>query len=305
MPKLDGSYAPARLVLFLLQIMWMSNSRFFASLTLALLSFSQTACTNLPVASQAKPNPAHNDSMRTECPGAVPAYASLTAVASLAQLQQSAELALGQQGLRVLWQLQSPHATAQAFTDQLSDRQRLGRLLDAILPALARYPRVFFQHMQVRDVVIVKDLQVDGQFRLAMPAPETDSLVYADNGHPQLCLAGMEMRTHHEFYHVIEHRLFKDFYFRDPDWLALNPAIMVYGQGGATAYGKQFENLGHPAMGLVSRYAAYGPEEDKAEVFGWMMTPEYAQRLKQWAQQDTALAAKLKWMQDLLQKYSQ
>jgi hypothetical protein len=34
---------------------------------------------------------------------------------------------------------------------------------------------------------------------------------------------------------------------------------------------------------MVSLYAAYGPEEDKAEVFGWMMTPAYAPRLEAWA----------------------
>lgn len=276
------------------------------SVTLTALILS--ACNTAPYRQterSALANPAHNDSMRAECPGQAPAYAASASVASLAELRQRAERALALRGLRVQWQLQSPHAQALPFADELADRQRLSRLLDAILPALARYSPVFFQHMQVRDIAIVKDLNVDGQFRLAMPAPETDSLVYADNGHPELCLAGMEMRTHHEFYHVIEHRLFKDFYFRDPAWLALNPAGTEYGQGGATAYGKQFENRGHPAQGLVSRYAGYGPEEDKAEVFGWMMTPGYATRLALWAQQDTALAAKLSWMQQLLQKYSQ
>jgi hypothetical protein len=76
--------------------------------------------------------------------------------------------------------------------------------------------------------------------------------------------------------YLIEHRLFKDFYFRDPAWLALNPADNRYGQGGATAYSKQFQNLGHPHAGMISIYAGYGVEEDKAEVFGWMMTPGYA-----------------------------
>jgi hypothetical protein len=42
----------------------------------------------------------------------------------------------------------------------------------------------------------------------------------------------------------------------------------------------------------VSLYAAYGPEEDKAEVFGWMMAPAYALRLEQWSLTDAALAAK-------------
>lgn len=258
-----------------------------------------SACNTAPQ-NQLIPNPAHNDSMRTECPGVIRAYTELSDPTTLSALKIRAEQALANHGLRVLWELHSPHGQGLAFTEELRDRQRLTRLLDAILPAFTRYPSNFFQRMQVRDIVLVKDFHVGDQFRLAMPAPESDSLVYADNGHPQLCMVGMEMRAHHEFYHLIEHRLNKDFYFRDPAWLALNPTDTNYGQGGATAYGKQFQNLGHPRAGLVSLYAGYGPEEDKAEVFGWMMTPGYTERLNDWAQQDSSLAEKRQWMQKLL-----
>lgn len=267
------------------------------------VAFTLSACSSAPQ-NQLIPNPAHNDSMRTECPGVIRAYTDLNDPDTLPNLKLRAERALANHGLRVLWELQSPHGQGLTFTEQASDRQRLTRLLDAILPAFTRYPSNFFQNMQVRDIVLVKDFHVGGQFRLAMPAPESYSLVYADNGHPQLCMAGMEMRTHHEFYHLIEHRLFKDFYFRDPAWLALNPAETHYGQGGATAYGKQFQNLGHPRAGMVSLYAGYGSEEDKAEVFGWMMTPGYAERLQDWGKQDGSLAAKLSWMQGLLMAQS-
>lgn len=258
-----------------------------------------SACSSAPQ-NQLSPNPAHNDSMRTECPGVIRSYSELSDPDTLSALKLRAEQTFASHGLRVLWVLQSEHGQGLAFTEERSDRQRLTRLLDAILPAFSRYPSHYFQNMQVRDIVLVKDFHVGGQFRLAMPAPESDSLVYADNGHPQLCMAGMEMRTHHEFYHLIEHRLHRDFYFRDPAWLALNPVNTNYGQGGATAYGKQFQNLGHPRAGMISLYAEYGVEEDKAEVFGWMMTPGYAERLQAWAKQDNSLAAKLDWMHKLL-----
>ena len=118
---------------------------------------------------------------------------------------------------------------AQAFDDSPADRARLRQLLATVLPALERYPSALLRQVRLRKVVLVKELAVDGQRRLAMPEPETDSVVYADNNVPSLCPAGMELRTHHEFYHFIEYRLFNDFYYRDPAWMAFNPAEVQYG----------------------------------------------------------------------------
>jgi iron complex outermembrane receptor protein len=114
------------------------------------------------------------------------------------------------------------------------------------------------------------------QRRLAMPMAETDGVAYADNNAKTLCPAGMEMRVHHEFYHFIDHREYNDYYHADPSWLALNPEGLQYGRGGSTYHGKNLQDLGHVKEGLVSMYSGYGQEEDKAETFGWMMTPDYA-----------------------------
>lgn len=244
--------------------------------------------------------PAANDSMRSECSWDAPYAAVAAPSASLAQLQAIAAARLAVLQLTPVWSLGEGAGQAQSFDDSPADRERLQRLLATVLPALERYPSRLLQQVQLRKVVLVKELAVDGQRRLAMPEPETDSVVYADNNVPSLCPAGMELRTHHEFYHFIEYRLFHDFYYRDPVWMAFNPAEVQYGAGGATAYGKPFQNLGHPQPGLVSMYAAYGPEEDKAEMFGWMMTPVYAARLNAWLPQDAALAGKQRFMQELL-----
>jgi hypothetical protein len=239
--------------------------------------------------------PPSHDSLASECPGDA-RYASIgTPDAPLAALQTQAQAHLAALHLQAGWDV--PQAAP--FADTPADRERLRRLLGTVLPALERHPARLFERLRVTHIALVKNLRVAGQRRLAMPTPETDRLVYADNG-DVVCPAGMELRVHHELYHLIEHRLFGDFYYRDPQWLALNPPGLAYGQGGATAYGGQFQNLGHPDAGLVSRYAAYGPEEDKAEVFGWMMTPGYAARLRHWASADLALDAKRRFMQAVL-----
>lgn len=239
------------------------------------------------------------DSLRAECPTEVRYAAVAPATATLAELKALAEARLAALHLKAVWTIPE----AEAFIDSQADRLRLQRLLSVVLPALERYPSVLFERMRLSDIALVKNLSVAGQRRRAMPAPQTASVVYSDNDE-DICLAGMELRIHHEFYHFIEHRTYADFYYRDPLWLALNPAAVSYGSGGATAYGKGFVNLGHPAAGMVSRYALYGPEEDKAEMFGWMMTPGYAQRVLQWTTEDTALASKHGFMMRFFQEQS-
>ncbi|MDN2711740.1 hypothetical protein O0880_20165 [Janthinobacterium sp. SUN118] len=243
---------------------------------------------------------ARQDSMRSECDWGVRYAPVAPEGASVAQLQAIATVRLAAMRLAPAWTLAMSGGEAQAFTDSKEDRAGLQLLLSIVLPAMERYPAGVFAQTGLRHVVLVKDLSVDGQRRLAMPAPKIDSVVYADNMLAAMCPSGMELRVHHEYYHFIEYRLFNDFYYRDPVWLALNPPDTAYGQGGATAYGKGFQNLGHPQPGLVSRYAAYGPEEDKAEVFGWMMTPAYAPRLEQWSLTDAALSAKRQLLRQVL-----
>ncbi|MGK5067404.1 hypothetical protein [Janthinobacterium sp. RT4P48] len=249
---------------------------------------------------QAFERAAQQDSMRSECDWRVRYAPVAPADASVAQLQAVATARLAALQLAPAWSLDMSGSEAQTFTDSSEDRAGLQLLLSIVLPAMERYPAGVFARTGLRHVVLVKNLSVEGQRRLAMPAPEIDSVVYADNLLAAMCPSGMELRVHHEYYHFIEYRLFNDFYYRDPAWLALNPPAAVYGQGGATAYGKGFQNLGHPQPGLVSLYAAYGPEEDKAEVFGWMMTPAYAPRLQQWTAFDPALLAKRQALMEVL-----
>lgn len=280
----------------------MPACRLPSCLALVLLSACAGGGPSAPSAAytQAFERAAQQDSMRSECDWNVRYAPVAPKDASVAQLQAIATARLAVLQLAPAWTLAMPASEAQPFTDSVQDRAGLQLLLSIVLPAMERYPAGVFARTGLRRVVLVKDLSVDGQRRLAMPAPDIDSVVYADNLLAALCPSGMELRVHHEYYHFIEHRLFNDFYYRDPAWLALNPPGTAYGQGGATAYGKGFQNLGHPQPALVSLYAAYGPEEDKAEVFGWMMTPAYALRLQQWTAFDPALLAKRQLLLDVL-----
>lgn len=246
----------------------------------------------------------NNDALRAECHWEVTYPAVAPADASVDQLREAATRRLAALRLNAVWTLEQESVSGEAFTDSAEDRARLQRLLSVVLPGLERYSPVFFENVRLKNIVLVKELAVGGQRRLAMPMAETDGVAYADNNAKTLCPAGMEMRVHHEFYHFIDHREFNDYYHPDPAWLALNPPGLQYGKGGATFYGKNLQDLGHVKPGLVSLYSSYGQEEDKAETFGWMMTPDYAARLDRYAQGDPQLAAKLRFMRGQLRKYT-
>ncbi|WP_374437095.1 hypothetical protein [Inhella sp.] len=242
--------------------------------------------------------PIPNDSLAAECPREVRYPPFGTASNTLVELKKQAEQRLQAIGLQAQW-----HAPeGQPFTDSAEDRERLRGLLAIVVPSYERYRPQLLRHIGLQRLEFVKGLTVAGQMRRAMPAAERDSVVYADVGGPPACPAGIELRAHHELYHFIDHRLFGHYYPRDPQWQTLNPPGAQYGAGGATAYGKNFQNLGHPQAGFVSRYALYGPEEDKAELFGWLLTPGYRERVIAWSAQDPALDAKRRFMEALMQR---
>jgi hypothetical protein len=258
----------------------------------------------LSACSTVAPIDPNNDALRLECHWDLKYPAVAPGDASVEQLREVATRRLAQLRLNAQWTLEQEGVSAEAFTDSLDDRARLQRLLSVVLPGLERYPHEFFANVRLKNIVLVKELAVGGQRRLAMPMAETDGVAYADNNAKTLCPAGMEMRVHHEFYHFIDHREFNDYYHPDPSWLAMNPEGLQYGKGGATFYGKNLQDLGHVREGLVSMYAGYGQEEDKAETFGWMMTPDYAARLDLYALTDPRLAAKVRHMRAQWRRYS-
>jgi hypothetical protein len=259
----------------------------------------------LPACSTVAPVDHNNDALRLECHWDLQYPSVAPPDAGVAQLREVATRRLAALRLNAVWTLAQEGVTAEAFTDTPEDRARLQRLLSVVLPGLERYPHVFFANVRLKNIVLVKELAVGGQRRLAMPMADEDGVAYADNGAKTLCPAGMEMRVHHEFYHFIDHREHNDYYHADPSWLAMNPDGLQYGKGGATFYGKNLQDLGHVRQGLVSMYAGYGQEEDKAETFGWMMTPDYAARLDLYAMNDPHLAAKVQRMREQLRRYSQ
>lgn len=190
----------------------------------------------------------------------------------------------------------------ESFQNNPEDITRLKNLANVSYYSMAQYPPGVFGNMGLTSIYLTKNMNVAGQKRKAMPAPEKDALLLADND-DLVCSVGMEQRVHHEFFHFMEGQVNGNMRFNHPDWKALNPEDFKYGDGGHEVYNCTggFNNTGHVRTGFVSRYALTALEEDRAETFAWMMTRGYSEQMKMFTIVDPVLKQKRELMLKFLQ----
>jgi hypothetical protein len=106
---------------------------------------------------------------------------------------------------------------------------------------------------------------------------------------------------HHEFYHLVEKNYFGNFYYNDRSWVSFNPLDFSYGSGGAAAYANpEFARRQYPYKGFITGYATSGIEEDKAELFGYLMTTQEYLKLQKWIREDQVLSNKVAYFMGFL-----
>lgn len=156
----------------------------------------------------------------------------------------------------------------------------------------SKYPYDWVTDSQLKSIVLVKNLKVSDAARAAMPDPIGDALYYdITYGVDQYAREVL----HHEYNHVVEFNFYNTYNREDTEWKAFNPAGFKYGEGGASAYtDPNYVDRDHPSAGFVSEYAKYALEEDKAELFAYLMTDNYDD-LEDWAATDSALAGKVNY----------
>lgn len=167
----------------------------------------------------------------------------------------------------------------------------------------AKYPSDWIEGSNLKHIMIVKKLAVGDTERAATPDPVGDA-VYYDIGYGADLYAREVI--HHEFNHQVEYEHFNSYARQDPAWLALNPSGFTYNpRGGVAAYHEDgFSNDAHPEAGFVNRYAMYAIEEDKAEVYAYLMTREYYHDLRNWIKTDDKLAQKVQLYKDFMKRVS-
>jgi hypothetical protein len=166
---------------------------------------------------------------------------------------------------------------------------------------LGLYPPAFVKRTRLRRIVLCRDLAFDGQLRAAIP----------DFGHATLyldVLRGAEdahyvRRTiHHEFFHVVDWQDDGALY-ADAAWSKRNPDGFQYGSGGAHAQDASHMSLWtERSPGFLSAYAQSGVEEDKAELWSFLLV--HPREVAARAQEDELLSAKVAALRTLAVKFS-
>jgi hypothetical protein len=160
-----------------------------------------------------------------------------------------------------------------------------GRAATLVQRELSRYPPAFFQRVRLSRVLLCRDLRENGQPIPSLPNYHRTLLLDVDAS------PGFLSRLiHHELFHFIDYAG-DDKVGADPAWEALNNRWFVYGSGGRFMRDRQSSEFGSGPAGFVSRYATSGTEEDKAEVFAFMVVSRG--QMQALAHKDRVLAAKM------------
>jgi hypothetical protein len=233
----------------------------------------------------------------------------LAAATTLAGAESALQAFLSQYGL----------VAEVAHVDESSYAQtwdRFDLLAESDLPALREYGELFVDEWSkypldwvrasgVRAIAFVKDFTTGGDHRAAGPDP-VGATMYYDVPYSGTGDYAREV-IHHEFDHLLTYDLFGSYAPADTAWTALNPAGFAYGSGGASCYAAGDPCAAgdlHPQAGFVTGYARSALEEDKAELYAYLLTASGWHHLKQWLATDSALAAKVSLLQALLAPYS-
>jgi len=139
--------------------------------------------------------------------------------------------------------------------------------LKTLTEELARYDPAFVRRIGFRRILICAGLSKDGSRAWGMAVPETGTLIYNTDA-AQGGLSTVRHIIHHEIGHLFDLSSSTPG-SADPPWMAANRKGWDYGDR-ASAWGAG--KLDHHDLGLVNSYAAWHPEEDKAEIFGLMLT---------------------------------
>lgn len=175
-----------------------------------------------------------------------------------------------------------------------SDRD-MQRYASIFVSEWKHYPRGFVTIVNLRRIILCRDLSVGGWRTAAVPGFD-DGTLYFDVALGRHSEAYQRKTIHHEFFHMVDHSddgIIK----RDEEWQALNPEGFRYGSGGQMyQHDRQAGVASADVPGFLNRYATSGVEEDKAEVFASMMI-DYKAVLVQ-SEQDSVLAKKVVMMKE-------
>jgi hypothetical protein len=171
----------------------------------------------------------------------------------------------------------------------------------------SKYPIDWVANSALNSIVFVTDIfvSVNNSYWVAMPDP-IGSAVYYDPTCVEYGGSYCRETIHHEYNHVLSYNYFGDWAPHDSAWEALNPPGFSYGEGGASCYlpGNTCLTGEHPIPGFASGYSASAIEEDRAEIYAYLMTSQQYRNLLLWIETDSYLATKVENYKEFISSHS-
>jgi hypothetical protein len=205
-------------------------------------------------------------------------------------------------GLQIIWESQTyPVETRYGTIDGAVPPKEV---VTAYVPVLAeemnRYPVDLLQTTKLHRIVLGHRLTFNGRAvnGLADFKPNT---LYLDVDRLANEPDPMRQCVHHEFFHIVDYMNWT--LTGDSDWEQLNPAGFSYRGGGRFARDHPDSYLADDARsGFINVYSTVAAEEDKAELFAFMMTRYSLVKVR--AGKEKVLRAKVEYLKKVLAGFS-
>jgi hypothetical protein len=185
-------------------------------------------------------------------------------------------LPLSVNGVRVVMGLQlwttDPAGRLRA---ELPDSEDVEVVLPLIEKALSEYPQSLIGKIRMTKVMVCKNLEWDGEQFLGL-AKIDESSMYIDAKGSLGKVDYLVSAIHHELFHFVDYELSLET-ANDQTWESLNHQGFAYAPGPLGARRIRHTTAPDASLaGFVNKYSTFGPKEDKAEVFSFMMSrPDY------------------------------
>jgi hypothetical protein len=150
---------------------------------------------------------------------------------------------------------------------------------------LSRYPRHALREARFRRILLCQNL-AEGPTPIPSLPNYQQTLLLDVDASPEF----LRRLLHHELFHFVDYAD-DDQVQTDPAWSRINGRFFVYGSGGRAMREPGSSRLTDTQPGFLSPYSMSALEEDKAEIFSFLMTQPTA--VRRIAERDAVVARKV------------
>ena len=172
-------------------------------------------------------------------------------------------------------------------------KQKINKQYEQIIKNFNIYKSDFLQKINLKYIVLCKNLKVSEISALGFANPEMKTLIFNINTDEKL----LDRVLHHEVFHFIQHG--NEDLFNIVNWEKLNDSNFKY-QDCSTCTEKLGLNYSNSNNGFLTDYSMSTPYEDMAEVYSFMITNKNL--LIERSKQDAVIEKKIGFIKKYISK---